>query len=121
MSALFWLRAWIGRLLHWDEAKALPESGSYLMRVLADSQGFAPLWHPGGHAMPGLWEPAAPSRRACLPKLRVGNPAGWCLKDVPRAGSQAMVPSIGSTSGVPRRWGNRARTGLGASGQQKRP
>jgi hypothetical protein len=31
--ALFWLRAWIGRLLHWDEAKALAESISYLSRL----------------------------------------------------------------------------------------
>jgi hypothetical protein len=31
--ALFWLRSWIGRLLHWDEAKTLAESISYLSRL----------------------------------------------------------------------------------------
>jgi hypothetical protein len=37
-QALFWLRGWIGRLLHWDEAKALAESVSYLSRLRAEER-----------------------------------------------------------------------------------
>lgn len=37
-KALFWLRSLIGRILHWDDAKELAESVSYLPRLSADDR-----------------------------------------------------------------------------------